>query len=189
MGKLVLVTGGARSGKSSFGEKYAARYGKKVAYIATSQIWDKEMEFRVKLHRQRRPASWHTYEAPYEAHNAVKEAVKAGCDMILFDCLTVYISNLLCSLDSIEDSDRNYRLLRENCQALIEAVKTSSCTMVAVTNEVGAGIVPENHLAREFRDLAGLANQLLADAAEEVYLTVAGIPVNIKKLAEKLQPQ
>ena len=188
MGKLVLVTGGARSGKSSFGEKYAARYGKKVAYIATSQIWDKEMEFRVKLHRQRRPASWHTYEAPYEAHKAVKAAVKAGCDMILFDCLTVYTSNLLCSLDSIEDSDRNYGLLRESCQLLIEAVKASSCTMVVVTNEVGAGIVPENHLAREFRDLAGLANQLLADAAEEVYLTVAGIPVNIKKLAEDLEP-
>ena len=156
MGKLVLVTGGARSGKSSFGEKYAAKYGKRVAYIATSQIWDKEMEFRVKLHKERRPADWQTYEAPYEAHKAVAAAVQAGCDMILFDCLTVYTSNLLCS----------------------------NATMVVVTNEVGAGIVPENHLAREFRDLAGLANQLLATASEEVYFTVAGIPVNIKKLAE-----
>lgn len=188
MGRLILVTGGARSGKSSFGEKYAARYGKRVAYIATSQIWDSEMEFRVKLHRQRRPASWHTYEAPYEAHKAVEEAARSGCDMILFDCLTVYASNLLCSLDSIDDSDRNYRLLRESCQSLIEAVKKNDCTMVVVTNEVGAGIVPENHLAREFRDLAGLANQMLAAAAEEVYLTVAGIPVNIKKLAENLKP-
>ena len=177
MGKLVLVTGGARSGKSSFGEKYAAKYGKRVAYIATSQIWDKEMEFRVKLHKQ-------TYEAPYEAHKAVAAAVQAGCDMILFDCLTVYTSNLLCSLDNIDDSERNYSLLREACQSLIDAVKKSNATMVVVTNEVGAGIVPENHLAREFRDLAGLANQLLAAASEEVYFTVAGIPVNIKKLAE-----
>lgn len=183
MGKLVLVTGGARSGKSSFGEKYAARYGKRVAYIATSQIWDKEMEFRVKLHKERRPADWQTYEAPYEAHKAVAAAIQAGCDMILFDCLTVYTSNLLCSLDNIDDSDRNYGLLREACQSLIDAVKKSNATMVVVTNEVGAGIVPENHLAREFRDLAGLANQLLAAASEEVYFTVAGIPVNIKKLA------
>lgn len=186
MGRLILVTGGARSGKSAFGEKYAAKYGKKVAYIATSQIWDKEMEFRVQLHRKRRPAEWQTYEAPYEAHKAVEEAVDDGCDMILFDCLTVYTSNLLCSLDNIDDSKRNYGLLRENCQFLIDTVKKYNCTMVVVTNEVGAGIVPENHLAREFRDLAGLANQMLAEAAEEVYLTVAGIPVNIKKLAEKL---
>ena len=104
--------------------------------------------------------------------------------MILFDCLTVYTSNLLCSLDNIDDSDRNYGLLRDACQSLIDAVKKSNATMVVVTNEVGAGIVPENHLAREFRDLAGLANQLLATASEEVYFTVAGIPVNIKKLAE-----
>ena len=109
---------------------------------------------------------------------------QAGCDMILFDCLTAYTSNLLCSLDNIDDSERNYSLLREACQSLIDAVKKSNATMVVVTNEVGAGIVPENHLAREFRDLAGLANQLLAAASEEVYFTVAGIPVNIKKLAE-----
>lgn len=186
MGKLVLVTGGARSGKSSFGEKYAARYGKKVAYIATSQIWDEEMEFRVKLHRKRRPADWHTYEAPYDAHKAVEEAAQGGCDMILFDCLTVYTSNLLCSLESIDDSAKNYLLVQKSCQSLIEAVKKYPCTMVVVTNEVGAGIVPENHLAREFRDLAGLANQMMAEASEEVYLTVAGIPVNIKALAAHL---
>ncbi len=186
MGRLILITGGARSGKSSFAEKYTAKYGKKVAYIATSQICDKEMEFRVRLHRERRPDCWQTYEAPFAAHRAVAEAAAAGCDMLLMDCLTVYVSNLLCSVEDIEDSVQNYQLLQQRCNELIEAVRGSECTLVLVTNEVGAGIVPANRLAREFRDLAGLANQIMAGAAEEVYLVAAGIPVNIKRLAEKL---
>ncbi|MDD3115544.1 MAG: bifunctional adenosylcobinamide kinase/adenosylcobinamide-phosphate guanylyltransferase, partial [Anaerovibrio sp.] len=86
----------------------------------------------------------------------------------------------------IEDSAQNYQLLQQRCNELIEAVRGSECTLVLVTNEVGAGIVPANRLAREFRDLAGLANQIMAGAAEEVYLVAAGIPVNIKRLAEKL---
>ena len=187
MGKLILVTGGARSGKSTFAEEYAAARGKKIAYIATSQIWDKEMAFRVKLHQERRPANWHTYEAPFDAQEAIREAAAEGCDMILFDCLTVYMSNLLCRLESIEDSQTNYQLVKEKCQALIDAVKQSQADMVVVTNEVGDGIVPENHLAREFRDLSGLANQLLASEATEVYLVVAGIPVNIKELDVRLK--
>lgn len=186
MGKIVLVTGGARSGKSSFGEKYAARYGQKIAYVATSQIFDEEMAFRVKLHQERRPAGWQTYEAPFEAHKAVAQAGQDGCDMILFDCLTVYLSNWLCSLEDISDSKENYRQLRQLCEDLIAAAEASPATLVVISNEVGGGIVPENKLAREFRDLAGLANQLLAEASQEVYWTVAGIPVNIKQLEAKL---
>lgn len=185
MGKIVLVTGGARSGKSSFAEKYAAKYGKRIAYVATSQVFDKEMEFRVRLHRQRRPADWDTYEAPFAAHEAVREAA-AGHDMILFDCLTVYISNLLCSLEDIEDSGRNYELVKAACEDIVKAVQAGDATLVVVTNEVGDGIVPMNHLAREFRDLSGLANQLLAGQAEEVYLVTDGIPIDIKQLEYKL---
>lgn len=185
MGRLVLITGGARSGKSSFAEKYVAGYGRKIAYIATAQVLDEEMEFRVGLHRQRRPADWDTYEAPFNAHEAVRAAA-AGHDMLLFDCLTVYISNLLCSLESIEESDRNYKLVKNACGEIIDAVRASSATLVVVTNEVGGGIVPSNRLSREFRDLAGLANQLLAEEAQEVYLVTAGIPVNIKQLAYKI---
>lgn len=186
MGKIVLVTGGARSGKSSFAEKYVGKYGKKIAYIATAQAFDEEMKFRIALHRQRRPSAWHTYEAPKAAHLAIKQAGTEGCDMILFDCLTVYISNLLCAMENIEDSQKNYRMVQENCQALIQAAQAENLTLVLVTNEVGGGIVPENHLAREFRDLAGLANQLMAQAAAEVYLVTAGIPVDVKKLAVEL---
>lgn len=185
IGKLILVTGGARSGKSSFAEKYVAKYGQNIAYIATSQVLDSEMEFRVGLHRQRRPDTWQTYEAPFTAESAVVEAT-AEHDMLLFDCLTVYISNILCSLENIDDSKQNYALVETACQKLIEAVQKSSATMVVVTNEVGAGIVPMHHLSREFRDLAGLANQMLAHVADEVYLVTAGIPVNIKALEYKL---
>ncbi|MBQ5586650.1 MAG: bifunctional adenosylcobinamide kinase/adenosylcobinamide-phosphate guanylyltransferase, partial [Selenomonadaceae bacterium] len=96
------------------------------------------------------------------------------------------ISNLLCSLEDIEDSGRNYELVKKACDSLAESVQASEATLVIVTNEVGDGIVPMNHLAREFRDLSGLANQLLAGQAEEVYLVTAGIPVDIRQLAYKL---
>lgn len=183
MGQIVLVTGGARSGKSSFAEKYAARFGKHIAYIATSQIFDDEMKFRVKLHRERRPADWKTFEAPFDAHEALKEAGKEH-DMILFDCLTIYVSNLLCSLPSIEDSDKNYALAKEKIGLLLEQAKNNNGTTIFVSNEVGSGIVPENHLAREYRDIAGLVNQMTAKAADKVYLVSCGIPVDIKKIAE-----
>jgi adenosylcobinamide kinase/adenosylcobinamide-phosphate guanylyltransferase len=182
---IVLVTGGARSGKSSFAEKYVAKYGKRIAYIATAQIFDEEMKFRVDLHQSRRPSEWQTYEAPFDAHKAILEAGEKH-DMILFDCMTIYTSNLLFSLSDIDDSKKNYELIREKFSQLIEAAKSIKGTVVFVTNEVGCGIVPDNHLSREYRDLAGLANQLVAEVADKVYLVVSGIPVDIKKISEVL---
>ena len=183
MGQIVLVTGGARSGKSSFAEKYAAKFGKNIAYIATSQIFDDEMKFRVKLHRERRPSDWETFEAPFDAHEALKEAGKEH-DMILFDCLTIYVSNLLCSLPSIDDSDKNYALAKEKIDLLLAQAKENDGTTIFVSNEVGSGIVPDNHLSREYRDIAGLVNQWTAAAADKVYLVSRGLPVDIKKIAE-----
>ena len=95
------------------------------------------------------------------------------------------MSNLLCSLESIDDSDRNYALANEKITALIEAARNKEGTTVFVTNEVGSGIVPENKLSREYRDIAGLANQWLAAAADEVYFVVCGIPVNLKEISKK----
>ena len=184
MGKIVLVTGGARSGKSRFAEQYAAHHGKRVAYIATAEIYDSEMAFRVKLHRERRPAEWPTYEAPYDAHEALAKAGGAGMDMILFDCLTLYVSNFLCSLDTIADSHRNYTLAREKIDLLLGQAKANPGTTIFVTNEVGNGIVPESHLAREYRDIVGIVNQWAGRAADEVYLVTCGLAVNVKKLAE-----
>lgn len=183
MGKIVLVTGGARSGKSSFAEKYAARYGQQIAYIATAQVYDAEMAYRVSLHKKRRPPAWQTYEAPYDAHEALAAAGQAH-DLVLFDCLTLYISNLLCAQADSSDEAANYALLREKMSLLLEQAKANRGTTIFVTNEVGAGIVPENQLARAYRDLSGLANQMAGAAADEVYLVACGLAVNIRRLAE-----
>ena len=183
MGKIVLVTGGARSGKSRFAEKYAAKYGQNVAYIATAEIQDEEMRYRVSLHRSRRPSAWQTYEAPLDAHIALKEAGRQH-DFILFDCLTLYMSNLLCTMEKLEDTGAVYALLQDKIQLLLQCAKQNSGTALFVTNEVGDSIVPQNALSRLYRDMAGLANQWMAEAADEVYLVTCGIPVNIKKLSQ-----
>ena len=108
-GQLILVTGGARSGKSTFAEQLAAREGNHIAYIATAQVFDEEMDFRVRLHQSRRPDSWQTYEAPFDAHEAIRTAAQEH-DLILFDCITIYLSNLLCTLpeSALDDQDRNH---------------------------------------------------------------------------------
>ncbi len=183
MGKIILITGGARSGTSSFAEEYAAKYGKKIAYIATSHIYDDEMAYRVKLHQNRRPSDWTTYEAPFKAHEAIKKAFN-NHNMILFDCLTLYLSNYLCKddIDSCNMDKLNIEV-HEIMQNLIDAVKNENeehKTCIFVTNEVGSGIVPENALARKYRDLAGLSNQQFAKFADEVYFVVSGIPLKIK---------
>ena len=184
-GRIVLVTGGARSGKSAFAERFVASRGHKIAYIATAQAFDDEMKYRIALHRKRRPSSWTTYEAPFAAEGAIHAAATAH-DAMLFDCLTVYLSNLVCSLTAEEckDEARAYALARTAAEKLVAAAEASGMLCVFVTNEVGAGIVPENALARLYRDLAGLVNQRVASAADEVYLTVSGIPVDIKRLAK-----
>ena len=186
-GKIILITGGARSGKSAFAEHLAAENGKNVAYIATSQIFDEEMKFRVRLHRQRRPADWQTYEAPFEAHHAIAEAA-ARHDMILFDCITLYLSNILCQMKAAELADQEavYQLTRQRIGGLVTAAQRAAnggTSTIFVTNEVGAGIVPENRLSRIYRDISGLANQQIARESAEVYAVIAGIPVNIKALA------
>lgn len=184
-GKIVLVTGGARSGKSSFAEKYVAALGGPIAYIATAETLDNEMEARVALHRARRPASWQTYEAPRAAHEALAAAA-AGARAVLFDCLTVYVSNLLLDPSAPATTEERHSRISGEIARLVAAARAVDATVVFVTNEVGAGIVPDNALAREYRDLAGLANQQIAAVADEVYLVVSGIAVDIKKLAAKI---
>ena len=181
MGKIILVTGGARSGKSSFAEKLALKIGgSRAAYIATAQIFDDEMNFRVKLHQSRRGKNWTTFEAPFDAEKKILDAGK-NFKAILFDCVTIYVSNFLCAAD-LDDENFLYAELRGLIEKIIDAAKNSDAVTIFVTNEVGAGIVPENKLARRFRDLAGLANQMLAAEADEVFLTVAGLAVDLKKL-------
>ena len=123
MGKIILITGGARCGKSSFAEDYVKTHGQDIAYIATSQIYDDEMAYRVKLHQQRRPSSWQTFEAPFHAEKAIH---KAFChhDIILFDCLTLYLSNYLCSEQTQAYSMEQLSAgAKDMMSALIEAVQ------------------------------------------------------------------
>ncbi len=183
MSKIILITGGARSGKSTFAEKLAASLteGKK-AYIATAQIFDEEMANRVKIHQSRRDDTWVTFESPFEAEKAIEDADKTA-DVILFDCMTIYISNFLCAYESLDDLDNINIELKNLVNKLLDAAKKISGTIIIVTNEVGCGIVPENKLARVFRDCAGIANQMVAAAADDVYLTVCGLSVNLKKLS------
>ena len=185
MGKIILVTGGARSGKSSFAEKLALKFGGgRAAYIATAQVFDDEMAYRIKLHKERRGKNWLTFESPFNADKSISFAAESF-NAILFDCVTIYVSNFFCAAD-LDDEAELYKNLRALIQRLIDAALNSDAMTIFVTNEVGGGIVPENKLARRFRDLAGLANQMLAAHADRVFLTVAGIAIDIKRLEETL---
>lgn len=181
-GKIVLVTGGARSGKSTFAEHYAAAAGEPVAYIATAQVGDEEMRLRVELHQRRRPAEWLTIEAPVDADRAIAQAAQTA-KVVLFDCLTLYTSNLLLAAATLTEPAERQRYIIGAIDKLIEAAQASQATVIFVTNEVGMGIVPDNALAREYRDVAGKVNQRVAAAADEVYLVVCGLAVDIKQLA------
>ncbi len=181
MGKIVLFTGGARSGKSRLAEEYAAACGK-VLYVATAQVLDDEMRQRVALHQRRRPAAWGSVEAWRDPAAVLLEHRASEC--ILFDCLSMYVTNLLLSEAAPQDSVERGVYMRREFDLLIAEAQKIEGTLIFVTNEVGMGIVPENALAREYRDLAGLLNQEIAALATEVYLAVSGLAVNVKKLAE-----
>ena len=177
-----MVTGGARSGKSNFAEKLALKLGNgRAAYIATAQIFDEEMAHRVKLHKARRGKNWITFESPFNADKSIALAAKSF-DAILFDCVTIYLSNFICAAD-LDDVEKIYDDVEILIDKLIDAAKNVNAVTIFVSNEVGAGIVPENKLARIFRDIAGLANQRIAASADKVFLTVAGIAVDIKNLS------
>lgn len=188
--KIVLVTGGARSGKSEFAEKYVLHYGAKCAYIATAEILDEEMAERVRLHKARRPQTrWINFEAPYNAHEVLCEAAQEA-DAALFDCLTLYMSNLLYGKNAPQGTtEEKAQVVKAEIAKLIEAAEAGGKITVFVTNEVGAGIVPENAMAREYRDIAGWVNQQVADAADSIFYCVAGQAVDMKKLAFKFEEE
>lgn len=188
MGKIVLVTGGARSGKSRFAERYAKSLGvDTIAYIATAQIFDEEMADRVKMHRERRAEGWRTYESPFDADKTIVEAATAH-SVILFDCLTLYTTNLLLNERADDIAARRENVLRQ-AERLINAARTCDAVVIFVTNEVGMGIVPDNALSREYRDLSGWVNQMAAQAANEAYLVVCGLAVELKRLAVQWEGQ
>lgn len=186
-GKIVLVIGGARSGKSTFAEKFVLHNGAKCAYIATAEILDQEMASRVNAHQARRSKTrWINFEAPYHAENILAEAAEAA-DCVLFDCLTLYLSNLMYGKDAPETFDEKCDYVKKEISKLLDAAKKTNKLITFVTNDVGGGIVPDNVMAREYRDVAGWLNQQVGDAADNVYYVLAGQAVDIKKLAFKFE--
>lgn len=188
MGRLILITGGARSGKSSFAEQLAverAEHDGRIGYIATARALDAEMTDRIARHRAQRPAAWHTFEAP-DAPSVIVRTEGAHFDLLLLDCLTVLTTNRILAHDvNWEQPDMScLHAIEEDLlteiAALIDANRRMSADLIAVTNEVGAGIVPVAPLSRFFRDCAGRVNQRMASAADQVYFVVSGIPVQIK---------
>ena len=169
MGHIVLVTGGARSGKSVIAEGRALDLaaGGGAVYIATAQAFDAEMAARIATHRDRRDGHWRTVEAPLDLAGALAES---DGQARLVDCLTLWLSNqMLAEADWAAAAD-----------TLCAVLKAQRAPVVLVTNEVGGGIVPDNALARAFRDAAGLLNQQVAAIADEVILAVCGLPMKVK---------
>ena len=172
MSKIIFITGGARSGKSRLAQELAERSGGPLLYIATGEPKDAEMRERISRHRERRGPAWQTIEEPL---NLVKVARDQGDRFggMLVDCITLWLSNLL---GKYNDTQR----VLDEVAALIAAFPALETPLILVSNEVGMGIVPENALARSFRDLAGEANELLAKAADEVYVMFSGLPLKLK---------
>ncbi len=170
MGGHVLVLGGARSGKTGFAERLAMRAGESPLYLATAEALDAEMRDRVKLHQQQRHGRFATLEEPLALSTALKAAARTH-DVILVDCLTLWITNLLVAGQDVAAAV-------DELAATLPAIETAR--VILVSNEVGLGIVPDNAMARMFRDLAGAAHQRLADICSEVHFVIAGLPMTLK---------
>ncbi len=195
--RLIVILGGARSGKSAFAERLAASSGQSVAFIATATAGDDEMRERIARHRATRPKGWHTIEEPLDLAGAVRQAAELA-DVVLLDCVTLWLGNVLLQESGEYEKDGeeaefhttgrlfDERALKE-CEALLAVVKSlgPNKTLIVVTNEVGLGVVPAYPLGRLYRDTLGYVNQRLAQAADRVYLMVAGMAVDLKRLHEE----
>ena len=177
---LILIIGGARSGKSAFAEKLAEQYDR-VIFVATAEALDDEMRQRIENHKRNRPAHWHTLEAP-RAIVVSLDSVQSAYDILLLDCLTLWVSNLLLDMEGRVDAERRIVIASE---ALLAACAASDAEWIVVTNEVGEGVVPPTELGRAYQDALGRVNQLFAAQAERVYLMTAGLAVDVKALGAR----
>jgi adenosylcobinamide kinase/adenosylcobinamide-phosphate guanylyltransferase len=191
--RLTVILGGARSGKSAFAERLAASSDRSVAFIATAIAGDDEMRERIARHRASRPKGWHTLEEPLDLAGAVRIASNLA-EVLLLDCITLWLANWLFQQYGTNEEEEfassalfDEGALKKEVGALLEAVNflAPNKTLIVVTNEVGLGIVPAYPLGRVYRDALGYVNQCLARAANRVYLMVAGMAVDIKRLHEE----
>jgi adenosylcobinamide kinase/adenosylcobinamide-phosphate guanylyltransferase len=174
--KSILITGGARSGKSKFAQDIAVKLGGKVLFAATAEPKDEEMRLRIVAHKESRPRSWVTLEVPLRVGEKIRENIRDS-EIVIIDCITMLVSNILLQADDIASGEG---LVLREIEALTKIMDELAVTFVLVSNEVGLGLVPDNELGRQYRDCLGRANQMLARHADEVYLLVAGIPIRLK---------
>ena len=180
---IILCSGGARSGKSEFAEQLALSLKGRKAYVATGQAFDDEMKDRIKKHQLRRGTEWITFEIPLHLHENW-ELIKNVSDVLLIDCLTMFPSNHVFAhgdINTQEDANRIESIILKELRLLLQEINNSNDkTVIFVTNEIGLGIVPENKLARYFRDITGRVNREVASAANKMYLTISGVTIELK---------
>lgn len=187
-GTITLVLGGVRSGKSRFAQDLAARVGgDEVLFVATAETRDDEMLQRVEYHRRSRPAKWQTLEQPLGTGLAIAEQ-DALPRVVLIDCLTLLVSNILCCEDSqSKEIDDLLKIVETEIDALVDVVAQWAVHLIIVSGEVGLGVVPEHKMGRVFRDLLGWANQRVARSATTTYWMVAGLPIDATQLASSIE--
>ncbi len=169
---VIFITGGCRSGKSRFALDYANRFFSKKIYLATCEPLDEEMVNRIEDHKRMRGSEWETVEEPIQIVDKIRQYGQEA-EVILLDCITLWISNLLIQWD-------DEKKIMDEVERLLETVKRGSPSFLFVSNEVGMGIVPADPLSRRFRDLSGMANQKIAEVADKVVFMVSGIPIFLK---------
>ena len=179
MGRITLILGGARSGKSSYAQTLAEQAGKSVTFLATAQALDEEMSTRIQKHRLERSTNWQTLEVPIDIASHVQE-IKA--EVVILDCITLLITNLLMQFvkDDLVDESAFVPAVQKEISELIHKLRERNQDWIIVSNEVGLGLVPPYQMGRVYRDWLGWANQQLAREADRVILMVAGIPTTIK---------
>lgn len=183
MGELILVLGGARSGKTTFAQQLGRELGgENVLFVATAEARDDEMAARIASHRQSRPASWCTLEAPLDVAAVLAQQADAA-RVVLIDCLSLLVSNVILALGEEPDAAAAQAAVMSEVEGILRVQRAATAAFIIVSNEVGLGLVPPYPLGRLYRDLLGLANQAVAAQASRVYLMVAGIPLDLRALA------
>ena len=181
--KTILITGGARSGKSRLAQEMAAKSGKRVLFVATAQAGDEEMHQRIAVHRKNRPVDWRTLETPVDVGSHILLEID-GRGVVLLDCLTLLLNNIVGEFLSADGTDidekKAEQAVNREIDELVRCIKSSKADFIIVTNEVGLGLVPDNKLGRVYRDQLGKVNLVMAGVADEVYLMVAGLSIKVK---------
>ena len=179
--RLILILGGARSGKSAFAEELARRQAGRTLYVATAEALDPDMERRIAAHRRQRPPEWATLEEPLDLAAAIPPALK-GYDTCLLDCLTLWVSNMLLRREGNPEAEPE---ILAAADALLAVCEQSTATWIVVSNEVGLGVAPATALGAAYRDALGRVNQAVAAQADAVYLMTAGLALELKSLGAR----